>query len=178
MDLRLHYDALEEMIARLAFTQDGRRWLKGSPKTPCAYAYLEKPKLGAHQGRLQLQARFSGKSAWDVFGGCLGLGDSFDIIVLADPYYDQGMLRLRNIEVKTREPAGFYARAVCRRLQSSLGEALRYPLQQDAQKMMEETAPGSLYGRQVRDFRVMRVGVEPNALVLSLSFQMDIVKRK
>jgi hypothetical protein len=178
MELRLHFDALEDMIARLAFTQDGRRWLKGNPKTPCDYAYLEKPKLGACQGRLQLQARFSGKSAWDVFGGCLGLGDSFDIIVLADPYYEKGMLRVRNIEVKTREPAGFYARAVCRRLQSSLGEALRYPLQQDAQKMMEENAPGSLYGRQVRDFQVTRVGVEPNALVLSLSFQMDIVKRK
>src|SRR5450755_2809630 len=77
-DLELRYGALERLISEQVFTDDGRKWVRGSAKTHCQYAYLEHPHIGADGDRLRIAARFSGRSAFSLLGGCVGLGDSLD----------------------------------------------------------------------------------------------------
>src|SRR6185295_10703393 len=84
-DLEIRYSVLERMVAAQMFTQEGRRYVRGSRADKCQYAYLEAPKLSAAGERLQVAARFSGSSAMDLFSRCVGMGDSFAINVTAIP---------------------------------------------------------------------------------------------
>src|SRR5205085_5625445 len=84
-DLEIRYSALERMVAAQMFTQEGRRYVRGDKAAKCQYAYLEAPKLSAAGERLQVNARFSGSSALDLFSRCVGMGDSFNLTVTALP---------------------------------------------------------------------------------------------
>ena len=46
-------------------------------------ANAQAAELRGENGRLILQARFTGRSALNVFGQCVGLGDSFDVHITA-----------------------------------------------------------------------------------------------
>src|SRR5687767_8596464 len=92
VQLLLHYEALQRILAAQMFSQDGRKYVRGSKDARCTYAYLEGPQIGAEKGRLQVKARFSGRSALDLLGRCIGLGDSFDLTILATPYYRDGAI--------------------------------------------------------------------------------------
>src|SRR5437879_1114264 len=95
-DLELRYSALERIIADQMFTQEGKRWVRGDATTKCQFAYLESPRLGAEDLRLRVTARFSGRSALDVFGRCVGLGDSFDLNLTALPVAKSGAISLQD----------------------------------------------------------------------------------
>ena len=63
-DIELRYAALERLIAEQLFTQDGRRYVRGTPSTPCQFAYLEAPRLSSPagaDGRLKSSARQAGR---------------------------------------------------------------------------------------------------------------------
>ena len=49
-DIELRFDALERIIAEQVFTQDGRKYVRGTPATKCQFAYLEKPHIGSADG--------------------------------------------------------------------------------------------------------------------------------
>ena len=86
-DVRLHFSAIQRLLAEQAFTQEGRRYVKGSRDSRCSYGYLEHPQVDAAAGgRLRIRARFSGRSALDVFGHCLVFGDYFDLAITAVPF--------------------------------------------------------------------------------------------
>jgi len=48
-----------------------------------------------------------------VFGKCIGLGDSFEASITALPYYQDGVLRLKDVRVVGKGRDGFYIRRVC-----------------------------------------------------------------
>src|SRR6185369_7411859 len=100
-DLEIRYSALDRMIAEQMFTQEGRRYVKGNRADKCQYAYLEAPKLSAVDALLRVTARFSGRSALDVFGHCMGLGDSFDLTISALPVPRNGAIAFRDTQVNT-----------------------------------------------------------------------------
>src|ERR1700735_936743 len=77
-ELELRYAAIERVIADQLFSQDGRLYVRGNKTTRCKFAYLESPHVGSADGRLRVSARFSGRTALDMMGACVGLGDSFD----------------------------------------------------------------------------------------------------
>src|ERR1700688_3687101 len=81
-ELELRYAAMERVIADQLFSQEGRLYVRGSKATKCKFAYLESPHVGAIDGRLRVSARFSGRTAFDMLGGCVGLGDSFDLTLI------------------------------------------------------------------------------------------------
>ena len=85
VELRIQFGALERMLAERAFTQDGRSYFHGSKESRCNFAYLEKPQVRGESGRLRMKARFSGRSALNLAGQCVGLGDGFDVVILACP---------------------------------------------------------------------------------------------
>src|SRR5512142_3460512 len=91
-DLEIRYSALERMVAAQMFTQEGRRYMRGNQAAKCQYAYLEAPKLSASGARLQVAARFSGRSAMDLFSRCVGMGDSFAVTLTAIPVPRKGAI--------------------------------------------------------------------------------------
>src|SRR5271155_5601587 len=100
-EIELRFDALERIISEQVFTQDGRKYVRGTPATKCQFAYLEKPHIGADKGLLRVSARFSGRTALDLFGGCIGLGDSFDLSIAATPVVRSGAMGFKDVKVST-----------------------------------------------------------------------------
>src|SRR5580704_13359233 len=100
-EIELRFDALERIIAEQVFTQDGRKYVRGTPTTKCQFAYLEKPRIGSDNGLLRVSARFSGRAALDLLGGCIGLGDSFDLTMVAAPVVRNGAIGFKDVKVTT-----------------------------------------------------------------------------
>src|ERR1039458_10792453 len=63
----------------------------------CNFAYLEKPQIQGEGGRLRIRARFTGRSALNMLGQCVGLGDAFTVVIAATPQYRDGNLILENV---------------------------------------------------------------------------------
>ena len=115
VELRIHHSVIKKILAEQVFTDDGRKYVKANRAAKCSYAYLENPEIGEEKGRLKIRARFSGRSARDFFGRCIGLGDSFLVAITATPYYEGGFLKLRNVNVVSEDKDGIYIRVCVQR---------------------------------------------------------------
>ena len=89
-EMVIHFTTVQNVLARQVFTQDGRKYLRGTPGAKCSYACLQCPEIGGDGGLLSVKTRFSGRSALNVFGKCVGLCDSFEVSIRAMPYYQNG----------------------------------------------------------------------------------------
>jgi len=174
VQIEIHFPVLERAISEQMFAQDGRKYVKGSKAARCTFAYLSRPRLGGFQGKLSIQARFTGRSALDVFGQCIGLGDDFGLTVLATPFYEAGKLRLKDVSIITEGKDSMYVRGVRQRLGQSIEREFFYPLDADARRLLEETRPGATYKLQVRDFGISQIGVTDQAVVLTLDFKLAV----
>lgn len=75
---------IRALLAEQAFTDEGRFYVKGQKtKKKCSFAYLENPESSAEGNRLRIRARFTGRSATDLFGRCAGVGS-----LALDAWYD------------------------------------------------------------------------------------------
>lgn len=172
-ELEIHYTAIQKILAQEVFTQDGRRYVKGSPANKCSFAYLEHPEMHGDNGRLSLQAHFTGRSALDVLGRCIGLGDSFDVYITAVPYYHNQSIGLKDVKVESRTK-GYYVRRVCAALGDSLRKQFDYRVGDQARRLLEQTAPQSVYRQEMLDFNVPRIQVMPDALVVTIEFRLAV----
>ena len=141
-ELAIHFTAIRKILAQLVFTQDGKKYLRGTPTTKWNFAYLENPQISGDNGMLRVNARFSGRLALDVFGKCIGLGDSFEASITALPYYQDGVLRLKNVQVVGKGRDGFYIRRVCSALAESLRTQFKYRLLDDVQLIWSASKMG------------------------------------
>ena len=173
-ELAIHFTAIRKILAQLVFTQDGRKYLRGAPTARCNYAYLENPQIGGDNGLLRVNARFSGRSALDVFGKCIGLGDSFEASITALPYYQDGELRLKDVRVVGKGRDGFYIRRVCSALAESLRAQFKYRLLDDAKLILERQRDGTAYSQELVRFHVPSVRVASDAVVLPLDFTLAV----
>src|SRR5271165_869735 len=176
-ELEIHYTAIQNILAREVFTQDGRRYVHGSPAARCSFAYLEHPELRGDNGRLILKARFSGRSALDVFGKCIGLGDSFDVYITALPYYHDRSIGLKEVRVEGRAPqgaprTGYYVRRVCAALGDSLRRQFEYGVGEQAKHLLEQTPSQAAYRLELLDFSVPRIQVAADALIVTVDFRL------
>jgi hypothetical protein len=172
VELEIHYAALQRILAQQMFTQDGRKYVRGTPAAKCNFAYLEHPDLrGEDGGRLHVKARFSGRSALDMLGKCVGVGDSFDLEITAVPYFHDGAIRFKDVLVESRKD-GFYIRRVRAALTHTLRSQFAYKVAEDARKILEEKRGD--YSPELKDFRVSSVRVTGEALVLSLEFTLAV----
>ena len=174
VELHLQFAALERMLAEQIFTQEGRRYVKGSKESKCNFAYLEKPQVRGENGRLRMKARFSGRSALNVAGQCVGLGDAFDVVILALPVYKNGAVGLQEVKVTSDGKTGYYIRRVCSAMEASLARDFRYGLEHEAQLMLENSNVQPAYKREVRRFNVADIRVAPDALILQLDFELTV----
>lgn len=173
-ELHVKFGALEHMLADQVFTQDGRRYVHGSKAAKCNFAYLEKPRIQENAGRLVIHARFTGRSAANLFGQCVGLGDAFDLTITATPHYHDGNIGLKDVTVLSDSKNGFYIRRVCGVMAASLARDFRYPFGAVAQKLLEDRGSQPSYERDLRHFNVIEIRVSTDALVLLLDFELTI----
>ena len=173
VELHIQFGALERMLTEQVFSQEGRRYVHGNKANKCNFAYLEKPHVRGQGSLLLITAHFTGRSALNFAGQCVGLGDAFDVVITALPVYKNGAMGLQEVKVTSAGKTGYYIRKVCDAMQTSLARDFTYPLQSEAQKMLEASAqPG--YKREVRKFTVPDIRVSADALVLQLDFELTV----
>lgn len=176
-ELELRYAAIERVIADQLFSQDGRLYVRGNKTTRCKFAYLESPHVGAAEGRLRVSARFSGRTALDMMGGCVGLGDSFDFTMIASPVVKNGALALKEVQVSTPRDS-FYIRHVRQALTSSFSRDFKIEVRDQARRLLQQppvqTTPPPLYQRELASFDLRDVRVQPDALVLVMDFRLVV----
>ena len=174
VELHIQFGALERMLTEQVFSQEGRRYVHGSKTNKCNFAYLEKPQVRGEGGRLRMKARFTGRSALNVVGQCVGLGDAFDVVITALPVYKNGAIGLQEVKVTSEGKSGYYIRRVCEAMQASLAKDFKYALETEAQKMLEAPAAQPGYKREVRKFTVPDIRVTNDALVLQVDFELTV----
>jgi len=146
-ELAIHFTAIQRIMAQKVFTQDGRKYFRGAPDARCNYAYLENPAVRGDRGMLNVNARFSGRTALNIFGKCVGLGDSFDVSITAAPFYHDGVLSLRDVHVDGKGRDGFYIRRVCAALAESLRTQFSYRVGDEAKRILERRPEQGGYGQ-------------------------------
>jgi hypothetical protein len=175
-ELELRYAAIERVIADQLFSQDGRLYVRGNKSTRCKFAYLESPHVGAADGRLQVSARFSGRTALDMMGACVGLGDSFDFTMIASPLVKNGALAFKEVSVSTPRDS-FYIRRVRLALIDSFSRDFKIEVRDQARRLLEQlpqASPKPLYQRELASFDLRDVRVQPDALVLVMDFRLVV----
>ena len=172
-DLEIRYSALERMVAAQMFTQEGRRYVRGNQAAKCQYAYLEAPKLSAANGRLQVAARFSGRSAMDLFSRCVGMGDSFDLTVTAVPVPRKGAIAFQDTQVSTVKDS-YYIRRVRSAMMRSFDQDFKIEIRDQARRLLEQSASGAAYQQELKDLDLTAIRVAPDALVLVVDFKLIV----
>jgi hypothetical protein len=176
-DIDLRFDALERIISEQVFTQDGRKYVRGTPTTKCQFAYLEKPHIGADNGLLRVSARFSGRTAFDLLGGCIGLGDSFDLTIVAAPVVRNGAMGFKDVKVTTTKDS-YYIRRVRTALKQSFDKDVKIEVKDQARKILEQTREGASYKApytvEMASFNLTDVRITSDALVLVVDFRLVV----
>jgi hypothetical protein len=174
VELHLQFGALERMIAEAVFTQDGRRYVHNDKSNKCNFAYLEKPQIQAAGSRLRIRAKFTGRSALNLIGQCVGLGDEFVVVVTATPQYRDGNIVLQNVSAAGESKTGIYIRRVCEILSASLQRDFKYPLAAEAKRILEDSSGQPNYKRELRDFQVPAIRVTEDSLVIQADFALVV----
>ncbi|HTB15875.1 MAG TPA: hypothetical protein VK752_30100 [Bryobacteraceae bacterium] len=172
-DIELRFDALERIISEQVFTQDGRKYVRGTPATRCQFAYLEKPRIGSENGLLRVSARFSGRTAFDLLGGCIGLGDSFDLTITAAPVVRNGAIGFKDVRVTTTKDS-YYIRRVRAALTGSFGKDVKIEVKDQARKILEQQREGASYKAELASFNLTDVRITPDSLVLVIDFKLVV----
>jgi hypothetical protein len=168
-ELELRFTALERILAEQVFTQDGRHYVRGNQSSRCQFAYLEKPHIDADGTRLRVGARFSGRSAIDVLGGCVGLGDSFDLVMTAAPVVRAGAIALDDVKITTTRDS-YYIRRVRAALARSISKDLKIEVREQARKLLEQ--PGTASQAELAAFDLNEIHIKSDALVMVIEFRL------
>ncbi len=172
--LEIRYSALERMIAAQMFTQEGRRYMRGNQSAKCQYAYLEAPKLRPAGERLEMAARFSGRSAMDLFSRCVGMGDSFDMTITAFPVPRKGGIAFQDAQISTPKDS-YYIRRVRPAMMKSFNQEFQIDVRDQARRLLEQPpSPGAVFQQELKDLDLTGIRVTPDALVLSIDFKLIV----
>ena len=174
VELHLQFGALERILAESVFTQDGRRYIYHNQSNKCSFAYLEKPQIQGDGGRLRIRAKFTGRSALNLIGQCVGLGDAFAVVITATPQYRDGNIVLQNVSASSDGKTGIYIRSVCRMLGASLERDFKYPLAAEAKRLLEDSTGQPGYRRELRDFDVPAIRVTAEDLIIQADFALIV----
>src|SRR6476646_250314 len=172
-DLEIRYSALERMVAAQMFTQEGRRYVRGDQAAKCQYAYLEAPKLSATGERLQVAARFSGRSAMDLFNRCVGMGDSFNVNITALPVPRKGAIAFQDTQVSTAKDS-YYIRRVRSAMMRTFDQDFKIEIRDQARRLLAQPTTGGVYQQELKDLDLNAIRVTPDALVLVVDFKLVV----
>ena len=176
-EIEVRYSVIERLLSDQLFSQEGRLYVKGNKTTKCQFAYLESPHVGSSDGKLRVSARFSGRTALDVLGRCVGLGDSFDLTLTATPVVKGGALALTSVSISTPRDS-YYIRKVRQALTSSFAKDFRIEIRDQAKHLLEQPpaqgADKSAYREELQRFDLTGVAAQADALVLVIDFRLVV----
>ena len=157
-ELSIDYAAVERNIVLQLMTEDGRYYMQGDPSTPCAYAFVQDPRVDELGGRLRIRLLFSGSAAVSIRGRCVGAGDNFDLEIVGMPTYLNGELYLDEMTVHA---TAAYFNVVSTLVEDRLRRDLRVPLREDLERATEWMSTSgrgrvALEGLDVREITVER----------------------
>jgi hypothetical protein len=161
------------LLGEQAFTVDGKRYVRGSKDKKCDYAFLEKPKLAAAGDRLQLKVNFTGKTALNMFGKCVGLGDAFELTILAKPVTQKGEVAFAEFQVSTPRDS-YYIRRVRTTLVQTLNKELKLDIMAQARRLIEVPHQVGTFQQEIKDLKLTNVRVTQDALVLAVDFRVVV----
>ena len=173
-ELQIHYSAIGKVLAQQVFTQEGRKYVRGNKQERCNFAYLEHPEISGSAGRLGIRARFTGRAARNLFGRCVGLGDSFDVQIAATPYYHDNVIGFKDVRVDSINKDGVYIRMVRSALAYSLANEFQYRVLDDAKQILEASRDPLPITQELQSFTVREIHVNGDALVLNLDFTLMV----
>ncbi len=173
IELEIYFTALQRILASQVFTQDGKLYVRNDAKNKCDFAYLENPQISAAGPRLAIRAKFSGRTARNFFGKCVGLGDSFDIAIAAIPYYKDGSILLRDVKVESPGRDGYYIRRVRTAVSESLAKGFNYNVAADAKRILEQQRD-PLYTQELRQFSIQGIRIAADSVVVGIDFQLAV----
>ena len=173
-ELQIEYSAISKVLAQQVFTQEGRKYVLGDKKQKCNFAYLEHPEISGANGRIGIRAHFTGRSAQNFFGRCVGLSDSFDVQIAAVPYYRDGAIALKDVRVDSINKDGVYIRMVRSALAYTLANEFQYRVADDAKKILEVPRDSLPITQELRSFSVREIHVTGDALALTLDFTLTV----
>lgn len=175
VELQVQFSAIQKVLAQQMFFQDGRMYVRGTPQDKCNYAFLQAPVVGGTDGRVEIRALFHGKNGTSFLGRCWGLGDVFELRIIAVPYSENGLIRLKDVEVETVDRKSYYSRKVRESITQNLGKRFEYRVADEAKRILERKAdPREPYQQQLQSFQVSQIRVTPEALVLMLDFTLVV----
>lgn len=173
VELRLQFPAIERMLSEQLFTEEGRRYV-GNKRTKCNFAFLQSPHIESDQGRLRIRAQFSGRTALDLFSRCVGLGDEFPLVITASPTFQGSDIGLTQVTASGDGKNGFYIRRVCAAIADTLARTFRYPMGAEVKRILEDSANLARYPREVGNFSIRGIRVDPTAVVIDLNFDLTV----
>lgn len=173
-ELRVHHGVIRRFLAQQVFTEDGRKYLRGSRTARCNYAWLEHPEISEHDGQLVIRARFTGRTDLDIFGKCIGLGDSFQARIFATPYYRDGAVRVKDVRVESEDRDSFYIRRVRSALAGSLPDALVFRVYDQAKALLEEHRPNQGWKQELAGFSISGIRVTKDQVIFTLDFAVVV----
>lgn len=168
IEMEIRFPLLEKQLAQQLFSQDGKRYVRGNPTSKCNFAYLAEPHFGSKDGKLQITARFTGRSSMDLFGRCLGFGDSFLFEVLSDLTTKDGNLLLQRPSIKGLSKDTFYTRQVLRALLNSIGDAIRFPIRDELRKLLTAGSTSSPYKITISKLEIRGIQILSDALLVDV----------
>lgn len=168
IEIEIRYPLLEKQLAQQLFTQDGKRYVKGTPKSRCNFAYLADPHFSSRNSQLLIQAKFTGKSSMDIFGRCVGFGDSFGLEIVSDLTTKDGTLILAKPTVKILSRDTFYSRQVLKALQASIAEAIRYPIREEIRKLLATGSAASPYKITIPKLEIRNIQILSESLLVDV----------
>ena len=169
--IELAYATLERILVRNVMTEGGRYYMQGDPSTPCRYAFIQEPRVGASAGRLQITVLFSGKAAADLGGRCVGAGDNFDVQVSGVPRFANGEIHLDGLDVQA---SSAYFNVVAVLLRKSLEEKFRFSVQQAVEYVVSQSAAAGIGKLSVESVRVDDIQVGETALKMTVDFAASL----
>lgn len=175
VELQIQYSAIQTALSEQMFAPDGRYWVRGDVKNRCNFAYIENPVVGGTaDGQLVIHTRFAGRNATNVFGLCLGLGDAFDLNIVATPYYQDGSIRLKDVRVDSMRPETFYANKVREAVRETLPKKFDYKASDEARRILQRETAGKPFQHQLKDFQISQIRVTPEAVILNVEFTLIV----
>ncbi|WP_321473272.1 hypothetical protein [uncultured Paludibaculum sp.] len=173
-EIRITFPAVRKMMADQLFTVEGKKYVRGDKTKRCDFAYLENPQVGEWQGQLVVKAKFSGRTAFDVFGRCMGVGDAFDLTIAATPIVKRGVLVLTDVKVDTGGKDSYYIRKVRKTLGPSLEKEFGLDITGRARELLEQKDPKTGYLRELSGFDFRQVKLTKDAVILDVDFAITI----
>ena len=168
IEIEIRYPLLEKQLSQQLFTEEGKRYVKGNAKTRCNFAYLDNPHFGSRDGKLLIQAKFTGKSSMDVFGKCIGFGDSFGFEILSDLTTKDGTLLLAKPNVKILGKESFYSKKVLKALQESIADVVKYPIRDDMRKLLAAGSAATPYKVTIPKLEIRGVQILKDSLLVDV----------